>query len=400
MSAAGAGTAILAIDVGTTEVTAVVVTAEGWVAARGRHELRQHHPEPGWVEQVPEEIWQATLAATRECLRAWDGFPAALAGLGITNQRETVLLWDSETLGSPRAAIAGQDQRASAICHRLRQTGLEDRVRELSGLPLDPCHPAAKLAWLAGNEPHTWALVEQGRYAVGTVDSYLVARMTRGTWHVTDVSNAGRTQLLDLEAGTWSPELCGLFGVPVEALPDVVPSWGLLARTEPRSFLGLDLPISGIAVDQQAGLFGQAGFDRGDSRCTFGDGASVVTNTGSEVVRAGGRLLSTAAWRSPHNEITYSLSGTIAGSEVREVVAAMPVPLTSLRVDGAAAADDLLCQRQADLLGVPVLRPQVDDISALGAAFLAGLGTGVWDSTDALREIWRLDRRFEPRGSA
>ena len=256
MSAARAGTAILAIDAGTTGVTAVVVTAEGLIAARGHQELRQHLPQPGLVEHAPEEIWQATLEAARDCLRSWDGTSSDLAGIGITNQRDTVLLWDRETLGSPRRAIAGPDRRGSEICRRLRGSGREDRVRELTGLRLDPRFWGTKLVWLAENEPNTWALVDQGRYAIGTVDSYLVARMSRGTWHVTDVASASRTLLFDLDSGAWSQELCDLFGVPMDALPEVLPSWGELARTDPRSFLDLDLPIGGIAGDQQSALFG------------------------------------------------------------------------------------------------------------------------------------------------
>ena len=409
MSAANAG--VLAVEVGTAGVTAVVVTPQGLIAARGHHQLPQHRPEPGWVEHAPEEIWQATLGATRECLRGWDGSPSDLAGIGITNQRETVLLWDRETLGSPRRAIAGPDRRTSAICEGLRASGHEDRVRALTGLQLDPCFSASKLAWLAENEPHTWTLVGQGRYAVGTVDSFLVARMTRGTWHVTDVSNASRTLLLDLEAGTWSPELCDLFGVPMDALPELVPSWGRLARTDPRSFLGLDLPVSGIAGDQQAALFGQACFDEGDARCVLGPESSVVVNTGSAVVRSDAALLATVAWKSAEGATTYALEGSVpdtgapvdaatreaTGRAVRDVVEALPMPLTSVRVDGPAAADDLLCQLQADLLGVPVLRPEVGATAALGAAYLAGLGAGLWHSTADLRELRQPDRRFEPR---
>src|SRR3954449_6454342 len=246
---------VLAIDAGTTGVTALVVTAEGTVAARGYQEFAQHFPRPGWVEHSPEEIWQATLEAVRAALAAYDG-PEPRA-VGITNQRETVLLWDRETLGSPRRAIVWQDRRTAAICDRLREEGHEERVTELTGLRLDPYFSGTKLRWIAENEPHTWALVEDGRYAVGTVDSYLVARMTRGTWHVTDVSNACRTLLFDLEAGGWSQELCDLFDVPMDALPEIVPNWGELATTDPRSFLDLELPVAGIAGDQQSALFGQ-----------------------------------------------------------------------------------------------------------------------------------------------
>ena len=208
---------ILAIDAGTTGVTAVVVTPDGRIQAKGYQEFRQHFPQPGWVEHSAEEIWQATLEATREVLTKVD--QSELTAVGITNQRETVVLWDRETLGSPRRAIVWQDRRTADICERLKAEGHEPRVAELTGLRLDPYFSGTKLTWLREHEPHTWALVESGRYAVGTVDSYLVARMTRGTWHVTDVSNASRTLLMDLSTGTWSDELCELFGVPRDALP-------------------------------------------------------------------------------------------------------------------------------------------------------------------------------------
>jgi glycerol kinase len=466
---------ILALDAGTTGVTALVVTPEGAIAARGYQEFAQHFPRPGWVEHSPEEIWQATLEATRAALDAWDGDRSALCGLGITNQRETVLLWDRETLGSPRRAIVWQDRRTASICDRLRAAGHEDRVAELTGLRLDPYFSGTKLVWLQENEPHTWALVEDGRYAIGTVDSYLVARLTRGTWHVTDVSNACRTLLFDLGAGDWSEELCDLFGVPRDALPELVPNWGELATTDPRVFLGLELPIAGIAGDQQAALFGQTCHGEGDSKCTYGTGSFILTNTGTTLQRSDAGLLSTAAWRAPDGTLTYALEGAIfvtgaavqwlrdglqvVGSaaetaaiaatvdstegvvfvpaltgmgaphwdphargtilgitrgttrahlvratleaityEVRDVVETLPEDpgLTTLAVDGGAAANDLLCQLQADLLGVPVERPKVVETTALGAAFMAGLGTGLWTSTEELRDTWQLDRRFEP----
>jgi glycerol kinase len=461
---------VLAIDAGTTGVTAVVVTPEGSIAAKGYQEFAQHFPQPGWVEHSAEEIWQATIEATRQVLKLVD--QSELKAIGITNQRETVVLWDRETLGSPRRAIVWQDRRTADICERLRTEGHEERVSQLTGLRLDPYFSGTKLTWLRENEPHTWALVEQGRYAVGTVDSYLIARMTRGTWHVTDVSNASRTLLFDLEKGDWSDELCGLFGVPRDALPELVPNWGEVGTTDPKTFCGLELPIAGLAGDQQSALFGQTCFEPGDSKCTYGTGSFLLTNTGSTVERSTAGLLSTAAWRSPSGETTYALEGAIfvtgaavqwlrdglqivgtasetaaiAGAvpssegvvfvpaltglgaphwdphargsifgitrgttrghlvratleaiafEVRDVLETMPA-LASLKVDGGAAANDLLCQVQADQVGVPVERPKIVETTALGAAFLAGLGTGVWDSTDALRETWQLDRRFEP----
>ena len=234
--------------------------------------------------------------------RPGTGAGSDLVGIGITNQRETVLLWDRETLGSPRRAIVWQDRRTADICRRMREEGHEERVAELTGLRLDPYFSGTKLVWLAENEPNTWALVDDGRYAIGTVDSYLVARMTRGTWHVTDVSNACRTLLFDLEQGAWSQELCDLFGVPMDALPEIVPNWGELATTDPKSFLDLELPVAGIAGDQQSALFGQTCFDAGDSKCTYGTGSFILTNTGVEVVRSDAGLLSTAAWKSPDGD--------------------------------------------------------------------------------------------------
>ena len=466
---------VLAIDAGTTGVTALVVTAEGTVAAKGYQEFGQHFPKPGWVEHSPEEIWQATLEAVRSALESYDGPP--LRAVGITNQRETVLLWDKETLGSPRRAIVWQDRRTADICRRMKDEGHEKRVAELTGLRLDPYFSGTKLRWIAEQEPHTWALVEDGRYAIGTVDSYLVTRMTRGTWHVTDVSNACRTLLFDLGTGDWSDELCELFGVPREALPDIVPSWGEIARTDPKSFLGLELPISGILGDQQAALFGQTCFEVGETKCTYGTGSFVLTNTGSEPVRSDAGLLTSAAWKAPDGTLTYCLEGAIfvtgaavqwlrdglqivgsaaetqavastvddAGGvvfvpaltgmgapdwdpharglivgitrgttrahivratleaiafEVRDVIDTLPPesPLTSLTVDGGACANDLLCQLQADQLGVPVERPSIVETTGLGAAFAAGLGAGVWSSTDELKATWALDRRFEPSG--
>ena len=240
---------VLAVDAGTTGVTALVVDERGSVVAKGYQEFPQHFPRAGWVEHTPEEIWQAALEAVRAVLTQVD--LAELRAVGITNQRETILLWDRETLGSPRRAIVWQDRRTADICERLRSDGHEGRVTELTGLRLDPYFSGTKLMWLAEHEPQTWALVEEGRYAVGTVDSYLVARMTRGTWHVTDVSNASRTLLMDLSTGEWSDELCSLFGVPRDALPDLVPNWGEVATTDPTVFAGLSLPIAGLAGDQR-----------------------------------------------------------------------------------------------------------------------------------------------------
>jgi glycerol kinase len=466
---------VLAIDVGTTGVTALVVAEDGAVVSRGYQEFPQHFPQPGWVEHEPEEIWVSTLRACREALRGQQ-----VRAVGITNQRETAVVWDRQRLSAPRRAIVWQDRRTTHLCEHLREAGHEPRVAELTGLRLDPYFTATKLAWLSRHDRATWKGVTEGALAVGTVDSYVVARLTGGTRHVTDASNASRTLLYDLRAGQWSEELCGLFGVPLSALPEVVPSWGEIARTDPESFLGLDVPISGIAGDQQAALFGQGCYDAGSSKCTYGTGSFVLVNTGPSPVLSE-RLLTTVAWRDPDGTTTFALEGAVfvtgaavqwlrdglqlIGSaseiealarsvadsggvvfvpaltglgaphwdpdargtvlgitrgttrahlaratldaiafEVRDVVDAMTdeagLSLPDLRVDGGASANDLLCQLQADQLGVAVQRPQVLETTALGAAFLAGLGAGVWSSREELAATWRLDQRFDPTDGA
>ena len=466
--------AVLSVDAGTTGVTAMIVAEDGSVLARDTQEFTQHFPDNGWVEHAPEDIWAATLTATREAIGATD---EPVTAVGITNQRETVVFWDRETLGAPRRAIVWQDRRTARRCDELRDEGREPRVSELTGLRLDPYFSASKIEWVRRNDERTWAGVSSGRVALGTVDSYLVARMTRGLHHVTDASNASRTLLFDLHTGRWSPELCELFGVPVDALPEIVSSYGPVATTDPASFLGLRLPISGIAGDQQAALFGQTAFSAGDSKCTYGTGSFVLSNTGHTPVTGSARLLATVAWRAPDGTDTFALEGSVfvTGSAVqwlrdglqliddarevealarsvpdsggvvfvpalaglgaphwdpfarglivgitrgttrahlaratldgivfcvRDVVDAMVdeggLHLAGLAVDGGAAANDLLCQLQADQLGVEVRRPRVVETTGLGAAFLAGLGSGVWASTDELRQTWQLDRAFAP----
>ena len=466
---------VLAIDCGTTGVTALVVAPDGHVVGRGYQEFPQHFPRPGWVEHEPEEIWVSTLQA---CRLALSGLPPdqRVTAIGVTNQRETVVVWDRERLSAPRRAIVWQDRRTTQICERLKEAGHEPRVAELTGLRLDPYFTATKLTWLAEHDPAIWEGVTSGRLVVGTVDSYIVARLTGGARHVTDASNASRTLLFDLRTGRWSEELCELFGVPRAALPDVVASYGEVGRTDPGAFLGLDVPVAGIAGDQQAALFGQGCYEPGRSKCTYGTGSFVLVNTG-EVPVLSSRLLTTVAWMEPAGSLVYALEGavfvtgaavqwlrdglqligdaseveglarsvpdsggvvfvpaltglgsphwdpdargTILGItrgttrahlaratldaiafQVRDVVDAMTqeagLEPTGMQVDGGASANDLLCQLQADQLGVAVQRPEVLETTALGAAFLAGLGTGVWSSRRELAGSWRLDRRFEP----
>ena len=463
---------VLAIDAGTTGVTALVISEDGTIASRGYSEFPQHFPEPGWVEHNPEQIWQATLAS---CRAALDAAPAPPTAIGITNQRETAVLWDRKTLAAPRNAIVWQDRRTTDICNRLRDAGHEARVSELTGLRLDPYFTGTKLTWLAEHDP-SWGGVRDGGVVVGTVDSYLVARLTAGREHVTDPSNASRTLLYDLHAGAWSEELCDLLDVPLAALPEVRRSSGELGRSDPAAFLGLDLPIAGIAGDQQAALFGQACFGDGESKCTYGTGSFILVNTGSTAVSSEAGLLTTVAW-DIGDGLVYALEGAIfvtgaavqwlrdglqiignaaeteavAGSvpdsggvvfvpaltglgaphwdpearglitgitrgttrahlvratleaiafEVRDVIDVMTadagIAIPELSVDGGASANDLLCRLQATELQIPVRRPKVAETTALGAAFLAGLATGVWSSPEELRTTWQLDARFEP----
>ena len=465
---------VLAIDAGTTGVTALLVTPDGRIAARGYEEFAQHFPQPGWVEHEPEQIWQATLGATRQALKEQGVEPPT--AIGITNQRETAVLWDKKTLAAPRRAIVWQDRRTASICDELRDAGHEPRVAELTGLRLDPYFTGTKLTWLGRNDTDSWSRVEAGDVVVGTVDSYLIARLTAGKVHATDPSNASRTLLFDLATGTWSDELADLLHVPTSALPEVRPSSGDFGRTDPDAFLGLDLPIAGVAGDQQAALFGQVCFAEGSSKCTYGTGSFVLVNTGTEIVRSDAGLLTTVAWDIGKG-LVYALEGAIfvtgaaiqwlrdglriidtaaetdalartvddtggvvfvpaltglgaphwdpdargailgltrgttrahlvraaleaIAFEVRDVVDVMTrdaaVDLPELSVDGGASANDLLCQLQADQLHVPVRRPVVAETTALGAAFLAGLATGVWSSTDDLQQTWQLDKRFEP----
>jgi glycerol kinase len=454
--------AVLAIDAGTTGVTALVVDESATVVAQGYQEFAQHFPADGWVEHDLGEIWAATLAATR---RAIASTTATIAAVGVTNQRETVCFWDRETLGAPRRAIVWQDRRTADMCAALRADGHEAEVMERTGLRLDPYFSGTKIAWVREHDPNTWAHIASGRVAVGTVDSYLIARMTRGLHHVTDPTNASRTLLYDISTGGWSPELAAILGVPLECLPDIVPSYGVVGVTDPASFLGIQAPIAGIAGDQQAALVGQAGFSAGAAKCTYGTGSFLLTHTGTSLARSTRGLLTTVALGHPDGRLDYALEGAVfvTGAAVQwlrdglgiieradqvealaasvpdsggvvfvpaltglgapvwdpharglvigitrsttaahlaratldaiaysvaEVVDAMAmeggVRLDRLAVDGGAAANSLLCQIQADIAGVTVDRAAQIQTTGLGAAFLAGLGVGIWPSTTAL----------------
>jgi glycerol kinase len=363
---------VLAIDAGTTGVTAMIVTADGTVAGRGYQEFRQYYPEPGWVEHLPESIWQATLTACGKALGPAGA--AAVTCVGVTNQRETAVIWDRATLAAPRRAVVWQDRRTAGVCARLRDQGHEERVAELTGLRLDPYFTATKLTWLAENEPAMWAGVLDGSLFVGTVDSYLIARLTGGRRHVTDASNASRTLLFDIGAGQWSAELCDLFGVPPHALPEVVPSSAVAGHTDPDAFLGLSLPVSGIAGDQQAALFGQACFAPGDLKCTYGTGSFVLSPTGSSIARSAAGLLSTVAWMDSSGALTYALEGSVfvTGAAVQW-----------LR-DGLGLLDNA-AQSEALARTVP------DSGGVVFVPALTGLGAPDWDP-DARGAVFGLTR--------
>lgn len=469
-----ADSAILAIDAGTSGVTALVVTAAGLVVAQGYAQFPQYFPADGHVEHELGEIWAATLAATRTALTAVD---LRISAIGIANQRETICFWDRETLGSARRAIVWQDRRTSAICEQLRGAGHASKVTELTGLRLDPYFSATKIAWVRENDEQTWSQVLNGRVAIGTVDSYLTARITRGLHHVTDATNASRTLLYNLTTGTWDPWLCELFGVPINALPQIVSSYGVIGNSDPASFVGLEVPIAGIAGDQQAALVGQAGFTAGAAKCTYGTGSFLLVHTGTKPAISTNGLLTTVALQHPTGGRDFALEGSVfvtgaavqwlrdglgiidSAAEVEALARSVPdaggvvfvpaltglgapdwdpyargliigitrattgahlaratldaiayevvdlvrlmrdeggVNLSSLAVDGGAAANSLLCQLQADALGIPVDRSAQLETTGLGAAFLAGLGTGMWTSTEELISTRRSSGIFTP----
>jgi glycerol kinase len=460
---------VLSLDEGTTGATAVAVGMDGQVRGKGYAEIAQHYPQPGWVEHDADEIWAAVQRTSRDALDAAGARPSDVRAIGITNQRETLVVWDRKTLKPLTNAIVWQDRRTAADCTRLREAGHEDRVREITGLVLDPYFTATKIAWVMG---HVGGATDA---AMGTIDSWLVARLSAGRDHVTDASNASRTLLFDIGRGVWSDEMAALFGVPLANLPEVRDSSGEISRSDPAAFGSIDAPISGIAGDQQSALFGQACTTVGMAKNTYGTGSFVLMQTGAERVPSRSGMLTTVAWRRA-GRLSYALEGAIfvtgaalqwlrdglgiiqsaaeagplaasvpdsggvflvpafvglgaphwdpyargtivgltRGSgraqlvraaveamayQTRDVVEAMErdtrEPLRELRVDGGASVMDVLCQFQADLLGIPVRRPRQTETTALGAAFLAGLGAGVWKDAD-LKELWKVGREFEP----
>jgi glycerol kinase len=464
---------VLALDQGTTSSRALVFDHGGAVRGMAQREFRQIYPEPGWVEHDPTEIWATQSGAMHEALAKAGITGRDVAAIGITNQRETTLLWERAT-GRPLAnAIVWQDRRTAPDCDALRAAGHEAMLAAKTGLVLDAYFSGMKLKWLLDHVPGARARAARGELAFGTIDTWLVWKLTNGAAHVTDASNASRTLLYDIHTGTWDDELLALFDIPREILPRVVSSSEFIATT---ALGGASVPIAGIAGDQQAALFGQACDRPGLAKNTYGTGCFLLLNTGAHAVPSKNRLLTTVAW-DLGGVLSYALEGSvfIAGAAVQwlrdglklirtaadvealaasensnggvymvpaftglgaphwdayargavlgltrgstgghlaravlesiafqsaDVLLAMEkdadVTLTELRVDGGATANQLLMQFQADLLGVPVVRPEVLETTALGAAYLAGLAVGHWKDAAEIRANWRVARRFEP----
>ena len=466
---------VLALDQGTTSSRAILFDEEGRPARIAQREFRQIFPQPGWVEHDPKEILATQRAVAREVLRKQDFSLKDLMGVGITNQRETTILWDRQSGEPIHNAIVWQDRRTAALCQELREVGAESLVRERTGLVLDPYFSGTKIAWLLDQIPGARARAERGELAFGTVDTWLAWHLTGNRTHVTDPSNASRTLLYNIHMGDWDPELLSLLRVPRALLPDVHSSahaFGMI----PAGELGEPLVIGGMAGDQQAALFGQGCHRPGMAKNTYGTGCFMLLHTGGKAVVSSSGLISTACAQTRDKE--YALEGSVfvggavvqwlrdemkffsSSSEIERLAASVLdsggvyfVPaftglgapywdphargaivgltrgttpahiaraalesiafqsaelleamqkdagekLTELRVDGGAAANDLLMQFQADLLGVPVLRPKILETTALGAAYLAGLTVDLWKSREEVAAHWKLERRFEPR---
>jgi glycerol kinase len=473
-------TFILALDQGTTSSRAILFDHEGQIRAVAQREFRQIFPQSGWVEHDPREIWDSQRTVAGEVLREAGLTAADVAAIGITNQRETTILWDRRTGEPVHNAIVWQDRRTASFCDRLKQEGHLDTVQQKTGLVIDAYFSGSKLRWLLDNVPGARTRAEHGELAFGTVDTWLLWKLTGGALHVTDATNASRTMLYNIHARQWDDELLSLLQVPRAVLPEVRSSSEVYGQTRPELFGGRALPLAGVAGDQQAALFGQTCFGRGLAKNTYGTGCFMLMNVGTEAVASKHRLLTTVAWQLG-GTTEYALEGSVfiggavvqwlrdglraiqgsgevqrlaesvpssggvmfvpaftglgapywdadargaivgltRGSTVahiaraalesiafqsaallqamsRDAVAAGAAPVAELRVDGGACVNDLLMQFQADLLGIPVVRPQVIETTALGAAYLAGLSCGLYRSLDELAAQWQAERTFLP----
>lgn len=470
---------VLALDQGTTSSRAILFNADGQIETVSQREFQQIFPRPGWVEHDPNEIWStqagvATEALTRVSIGARD-----IAAIGITNQRETTVVWDRKTGEPVYNAIVWQDRRTAGFCDRLKDEGRKELFQQKTGLVIDAYFSGTKVRWILENVDGARQKAEAGQLAFGTIDAWLMWKLTDGKLHMTDVTNASRTLMYNIHTGDWDDELLDILSVPRSMMPEVRSSSEHYGDTS-SDVLSTTIPIGGIAGDQQAALFGQVCTEAGMGKNTYGTGAFMLMNTGSEAVTSKNNLLTTVAWKLGGGPMQYALEGSVfvAGAVVQwlrdglgiirqapdveylagkvessEGVYLVPafvglgapywdqyargtivgitrgttdahiaraalesiafqsvdvvraeeadsgIALKELRVDGGAAANDLLLQIQADLLGVPVIRPKVTETTALGAAYLAGLAVGYWDSTEQIAEQWAVDRRFEPEMS-
>ncbi len=470
---------LLALDQGTSSSRAIVFHRDGHIVAMAQREFRQIFPQPGWVEHDANEIWSSQQAVALEALFKAQLNAGDIAAIGITNQRETTLLWNRRT-GQPIAnAIVWQDRRTEPLCVQLRESGLGDAVQRSTGLRIDPYFSGTKLRWLLDHVPGAHIAAAQGELAFGTIDSWLLWKLTSGRVHATDVSNASRTMLFDIRHNAWDPALLAALHIPDSVLPHVFPSSHVFGETDPALF-GAAIPIAGIAGDQQSALFGQACFRAGLAKNTYGTGCFMLMHTGERFERSANGLITTAAAQ-PSATPEYALEGSVfiggavvqwlrdglgaikgsgdvqalaesvpdaggvsfvpaftglgapywqpeargaivglsrgttvahiaraalesiafqtaalLGAMGRDALAAGAAPVAELRVDGGASVNNLLMQFQADLLGIPVVRPRVVETTALGAAYLAGLGVGMYRGLDELAAQWQVERRFIP----
>ena len=466
---------ILALDQGTSSSRAIVFDQKGTPCAVAQKEFRQIFPQSGWVEHDPHEIWSSQASVIAEAITMMDINGLNLAGIGITNQRETTIVWDSETEEPIYNAIVWQDRRTSDYCDELKNQGLTATIRQKTGLIIDAYFSATKIKWILDNVPGARKRAERGKLMFGTVDTWLIWRLTRGEIHVTDVSNASRTMLFNINTLDWDQELLDLFGIPRSMMPEVKSSSEIYGHTKTTIFAH-KVPISGIAGDQQAALFGQMCTEPGMVKNTYGTGCFLLMNSGEKPILSKNNLITTVAWKIG-DKVNYALEGSIfvggsvvqwlrdglgvinSSSEVEELASRVPdtngvyfvpaltglgapwwdqyargtivgisrgtntahiaraalegiayqtmditaamsrdagIPLKELKVDGGASRNNLLMQFQADILGTRVIRPQVVETTAMGAAYLAGLAVGYWSSIDDIRKQWQIDRIFEP----
>ncbi|MDD2278875.1 MAG: glycerol kinase GlpK [Bacteroidales bacterium] len=469
---------ILALDQGTTSSRALLFDHNGNIRSVAQKEFTQIFPKPGWVEHDPKEIWSSQVAVAAEAMSKISINGSYLQGIGITNQRETSIVWDKKTSEPVYNAIVWQDRRTSSFCDELKEKGLTEIIRKKTGLVIDAYFSGTKIKWILDNIKGARARAQKGELAFGTVDTWLVWKLTQGRRHVTDVSNASRTMLFNINTLKWDDELLALFDIPIAMMPEVASSSEVYDYTN-TTFFASKVPIGGIAGDQQSAMFGQMCVDEGMVKNTYGTGCFILKNTGHKPFLSSNNLITTIAWQI-NGQVTYALEGSIfiggavvqwlrdglgiinSSAEVEALAAQVPdngdvffVPsftgmgapywdqyargimvgisrgtnrshiaraalegiayqtmdvmnameadtclkITELRVDGGASANNLLMQFQADIIGIPVIRPEVVETTALGAAYLAGLSTGFWANIDELKKQWQLNRRFFPKMS-